>query len=47
MWLVSTGEVCGNLPFRLEGGKYLVGRSREAQVLIEERSPRDGLVANL
>lgn len=38
MWLVSTGETRGNLPFRLERGEYLVGRSREAQILIKDRT---------
>ena len=38
MWLVSTGEVSGNLPFRLERREYLVGRAREAQIVIKDRT---------
>lgn len=34
MWLVGTGETAGNLPFRLEGGEYVLGRTKQCQILI-------------
>lgn len=34
MWLVGTSDVPGNLPFRLEPGQYIVGRTRRAQIVI-------------
>ncbi|HZL87197.1 MAG TPA: FHA domain-containing protein [Pirellulaceae bacterium] len=36
MWLVSTGTIPGNLPFRLDPGKFVVGRSRKAQIVIRD-----------
>jgi DNA-binding NarL/FixJ family response regulator len=36
MWLVSTGSIAGNLPFRLSPGDYVVGRSRSADLLIKD-----------
>jgi DNA-binding CsgD family transcriptional regulator len=36
MWLVSTGSISGNLPFRLERREYVVGRSRNADLLIKD-----------
>lgn len=36
MWLVSTGAVAGNLPFRLQPGEYVVGRSRKAEIVIRD-----------
>lgn len=36
MWLVSTGTIPGNLPFRLDPGKYVVGRSKRAQIVIKD-----------
>jgi DNA-binding CsgD family transcriptional regulator len=36
MWLVSTGAISGNLPFRLDPGKYVVGRSKKAQIVIKD-----------
>jgi pSer/pThr/pTyr-binding forkhead associated (FHA) protein len=35
MWLVGTSSVSGNLPFRLDPGEYLVGRSPKADILVE------------
>lgn len=37
MWLVGTCSVSGNLPFCLDPGEYVVGRSSKADVVI--RSP--------
>ena len=34
MWLVSTAAVGGNLPFRLEAGEYLVGRTKASAIVI-------------
>ncbi len=34
MWLVGTSDVPGNLPFRLEPGQYIIGRTRRAQIVI-------------
>ncbi|MEX2027142.1 MAG: FHA domain-containing protein [Pirellulaceae bacterium] len=36
MWLVCTGSIAGNLPFRLEPRDYVVGRSRSADLLIKD-----------
>jgi DNA-binding CsgD family transcriptional regulator len=36
MWLVSTGAISGNLPFRLDPGNYVVGRSKKAQIVIKD-----------
>src|SRR5688572_13668435 len=36
MWLVSTGAIAGNLPFRLNPGEYVVGRSKKAQIVIND-----------
>jgi len=36
MWLVSTGSVPGNLPFRLNGGEYVVGRTGDAEIMIKD-----------
>jgi len=36
MWLVSTGSVTGSLPFRLEPGQYVVGRTKGADILIKD-----------
>lgn len=36
MWLVCTGSIAGNLPFRLEARDYVVGRSRNADLLIKD-----------
>lgn len=36
MWLVSTGAISGNLPFRLDPGNYVVGRSKKAQIVIQD-----------
>ena len=38
MWLVGTSAVSGNLPFRLDPGEYLVGRSPKAHILIDAPS---------
>jgi S-DNA-T family DNA segregation ATPase FtsK/SpoIIIE len=38
MWLVSTGSVAGNLPFRLETGDYVVGRTKGAQIVIRDQT---------
>jgi DNA-binding CsgD family transcriptional regulator len=38
MWLVAIGNPSGNLPFRLEAGPYIVGRSRGAQIMIAHNS---------
>ncbi len=36
MWLVCTGSIAGNLPFRLQSRNYVVGRSRSADLLIKD-----------
>lgn len=36
MWLVSTGSVTGSLPFRLEPGQYVVGRTPGADIVIKD-----------
>ena len=36
MWLVSTGAVMGSLPFRLEPGQYVVGRTPGADIVIKD-----------
>ena len=36
MWLVATSTVPGNLPFRLEEGEYVLGRSKKAQIVIAD-----------
>lgn len=36
MWLVCTGAIGGNLPFRLMPRTYLVGRSRQADIVIQD-----------
>jgi pSer/pThr/pTyr-binding forkhead associated (FHA) protein len=36
MWLVSTGSVSGSLPFRLEPGQYVVGRTPGADIVIKD-----------
>jgi DNA-binding CsgD family transcriptional regulator len=36
MWLISTGAVPGNLPFRLEPGEYIVGRTIGADIVIKD-----------
>ncbi len=38
MWLVSTGSIAGNLPYRLRPGSYLVGRSTRADLVIKDRT---------
>jgi len=34
MWLVGMGAVSGNLPFRLEPGEFIIGRTKRAQIVI-------------
>jgi DNA-binding CsgD family transcriptional regulator len=34
VWLVGTSDVPGNLPFRLEVGEFIVGRTKRAQIVI-------------
>lgn len=34
MWLVGTSDLPGNLPFRLEEGQFLLGRSNGCDILI-------------
>lgn len=36
MWLVSTGSTSGSLPFRLEPGEYIVGRTAKADIVIKD-----------
>lgn len=36
MWLVGTSKVPGNLPFRLDSGEFVVGRSKRAQIVIAD-----------
>ena len=36
MWLISTGSVTGSLPFRLEPGQYIVGRTTGADIVIKD-----------
>jgi len=36
MWLVPTSAVAGNLPFCLENGEFIVGRTRQAQIVIAD-----------
>jgi len=36
MWLVGTSDVRGNLPFRLEKGEYIVGRTKRAHIVIRD-----------
>lgn len=36
IWLVNTEAVNGNLPFRLEQGEYLVGRSAKSQIVLDD-----------
>jgi DNA-binding CsgD family transcriptional regulator len=36
MWLIGTIEVPGNLPFRLAPGKYIIGRTKQAQIVIRD-----------
>lgn len=38
MWLISTGTISGNLPFRLNPGSYVLGRSQTAQIVIKDRT---------
>jgi DNA-binding CsgD family transcriptional regulator len=35
MWLVGTSAFSGNLPFRLDPGEYLVGRSPKTHIVID------------
>lgn len=36
MWLVGVNTITGNLPFRLSGGEFVVGRTKRAQIVIAE-----------
>jgi DNA-binding CsgD family transcriptional regulator len=36
MWLVPTSAVAGNLPFCLENGEFIVGRTSRAHIVIAE-----------
>lgn len=36
MWLVAAGKIGGNLPFRLDCGEFIVGRSKRAQIVIAD-----------
>jgi DNA-binding CsgD family transcriptional regulator len=36
MWLVSKASVAGNLPFRLNVGSYVIGRTKGAGILIKD-----------
>jgi DNA-binding CsgD family transcriptional regulator len=36
MWLVATSAVPGNLPFRLDEGEYVLGRTKKAQIVIAD-----------
>jgi DNA-binding CsgD family transcriptional regulator len=36
MWLVGTSPVSGNLPVRLAGGEYIVGRTKRAQIVLAD-----------
>src|SRR5262245_13922173 len=36
MWLVCTGAISGNLPFRLSPGQYVVGRTRTANIVVKD-----------
>jgi DNA-binding CsgD family transcriptional regulator len=38
MWLVSKGTVAGNLPMRLEPGEYIVGRAKDAAIVVQDLS---------
>lgn len=38
MWLVATSSVNGNLPFRLDPGEYIVGRSPKSNIIIDATS---------
>lgn len=37
-WLASQIQLGGNLPFRLENGRYTIGRSRDQQIRIDDVS---------
>jgi pSer/pThr/pTyr-binding forkhead associated (FHA) protein len=34
MWLVASASVAGNLPFRIDDGEFVIGRSKRAQVIL-------------
>lgn len=36
MWLVATSAVNGNLPFRLDPGEYIVGRSPMSHIVLDD-----------
>jgi DNA-binding CsgD family transcriptional regulator len=39
MWLVSTAPITGNLPFDLEAGEFVLGRSKKiAQIVLKDRT---------
>ncbi len=35
MWLVGTSAISGNLPFRIDPGEYIVGRSPKSHIVID------------
>lgn len=36
MWLVASVPVAGNLPFRLDDGEFIIGRTKRAQIVISD-----------
>lgn len=38
MWLVGIATIPGNLPFRIDNGEFIVGRTKFARIVIAERT---------
>lgn len=36
MWLVASASVAGNLPFRINDGEFVIGRSKQGQIVISD-----------
>ena len=36
MWLVAGFPVAGNLPFRLDDGEFIIGRTKRAQIVVSD-----------
>jgi pSer/pThr/pTyr-binding forkhead associated (FHA) protein len=36
MWLVGTSSINGNLPFRLNPGEYIIGRSPKSHIVLDD-----------
>lgn len=36
MWLVASASVAGNLPFRIDEGEFVIGRTKKAHVILSD-----------